>query len=275
MINRQPSPSCQRQIQLLFDRLQQNEISTQEYESQLQRIEEEEGQIQAQIEAMSTRQSIRRYELDLIEQRKQQQENQERKAREAEQRELQRQKDEKREQEERIQLEEERKREAEQRVKDEEEYQRRHFTHSMLDYRDIEVQTDLDETQRNANRNRRRSNICQIIIIVASLTATTIVNLGDIPRWTVSGLTLIVSVVSGFVLWFKFKEKGINSQQTVDAVKYQRNLYLRRIKDYKDKTDEEAYTLFAERVEDIKHERDKRQLVLEQTPDKHIASEGK
>ena len=107
-----------------------------------------------------------------------------------------------------------------------------------------------------------------MIIILVSTVAAGIVNIENVPRLAISILTIIVAIVNGIVWIFKFKDKSANSQQTADAIEYERNLYRLGIKDYAGKSPQEAYTLFAEHVEDLRNEQNKRQQLLEQNSDK-------
>lgn len=83
-------------------------------------------------------------------------------------------------------------------------------------------------------------------------------------------MTITVAVVNGIVWIFKFKERSINSQQTADAIEYERNLYRLGIKDYANKATEplKAGQLLATRVDDLRNEQNKRQQLLEQNPGK-------
>ena len=84
----------------------------------------------------------------------------------------------------------------------------------------------------------------------------------------------LVAIVNGIVWIFKFKEKSINSQQTADAVEYERNLYRLGIGDYAGKTPQEAHVIFATHVEDLRNEQNKRQQLLEQNSDKSTQTSG-
>lgn len=143
-------------------------------------------------------------------------------------------------------------------------------------YVNKEIPATLKEMRKSAKNNRGWSSLFQLVIIVVSTVAAGIVNIPDVPRLVISIMTITVAIVNGVVWIFKFKERSINSQQTADAIEYERNLYRLGIKDYADKAKDplKAGQLLAGRIEDLKNEQNKRQQLLEQTPGKSPETTG-
>lgn len=67
------------------------------------------------------------------------------------------------------------------------------------------------------------------------------------------------------VTLFRPRERSYNLQQTADAIQFEISCADRRIYDYKEMKDREAYTRLAEQAEKIRNEQRKRQQQLEQS----------
>ena len=82
-------------------------------------------------------------------------------------------------------------------------------------YDDIRILRD------ESSRYRRVNNILQAILIVGSLAATgASAIIGQYPsiRWVTLGITFTVGMASGFMGYFKYKERSFYLQQTADAI---------------------------------------------------------
>lgn len=137
-------------------------------------------------------------------------------------------------------------------------------------YRDS-AYDDIRELRSESARYRRVNNILQAILIVGSLAATgTSAVVGEFPevRWVTLGLTFTVGMASGFMGYFKYKERSFYLQQTADAIESEceaLDVGVDRYKESKDKNDEEKMlALFADKVHRLKVEQQKRQQSLEQ-----------
>jgi hypothetical protein len=137
-------------------------------------------------------------------------------------------------------------------------------------YRDA-AYDDIRELRYESARYRRVNNVLQAILIVGSLAATgTSAVVGEFPevRWVTLGLTFTVGMASGFMGYFKYKERSFYLQQTADAIESEceaLDVGVDRYKDAKDKNDEERMlALFADKVHRLKVEQQKRQQSLEQ-----------
>ena len=137
-------------------------------------------------------------------------------------------------------------------------------------YRDAAYE-DIRELRNESARYRRVNNILQAILIVGSLAATgTAAVVGEFPevRWVTLGLTFTVGMASGFMGYFKYKERSFYLQQTADAIESEceaLDVGVDRYKESKDKGDEEKMlALFADKVHRLKVEQQKRQQSLEQ-----------
>jgi hypothetical protein len=107
----------------------------------------------------------------------------------------------------------------------------------------------------------------QGVLIIGSLAATGASAVtGEIPdvRWATLGITFVVGISSGFMGYFKFKEKSFYLQQTADAIEMEWEAVEVGIGQYKDKTDPERLEKLAEEGHRLKSEQKKRQQSLEQ-----------
>jgi hypothetical protein len=137
-------------------------------------------------------------------------------------------------------------------------------------YRD-DAYSDIRDLRSEASRYRRVNNILQAILIVGSLAATgAAAIIGQIPsvRWVTLGITFIVGISSGFMGYFKYKERSFYLQQTADAIETEWEAAEVGVARYKDaKGEPERLALFVDEVHRLKAEQKKRQQSLEQPPE--------
>lgn len=291
MNNSHLSPSYQQQSQLLFERYQREEISLQEYEVQKKQLADQEIQSTAQNQIVQARLAIQEFETEQLSAWNQRQKEQKEKKARTEEKEQERlfnqaESERLRLEAEKLALEaqvytakaellrqENQQRTTEAKIKLDEQARQEKMNDQ---YVNKEIPATLQEMRKSAKRNRSWSSFFQLIIITVSTIAAGIVNIPNVPRLVISIMTITVAIVNGIVWIFKFKERSINSQQTADAIEYERNLYRLGIKDYADKTKDplKAGQLLAERIEDLKNEQNKRQQLLEQTPGKPTETVG-
>jgi hypothetical protein len=137
-------------------------------------------------------------------------------------------------------------------------------------YRD-DAYADIRTLRDDGARYRRVNNILQAILIVGSLAATgTSAIVGEIPsvRWATLGITFVVGLSSGFMGYFKYKERSFYLQQTADAIETEWEAVEVGVGRYKDTDDEEKrLAMFVDEVHRLKSEQKKRQQSLEQPPE--------
>lgn len=142
-------------------------------------------------------------------------------------------------------------------------------------YRD-DAYSDVAKLRGEGDGYRRVNNMLQGVLIIGSLAATGASAVtGEIPdvRWATLGITFVVGISSGFMGYFKFKEKSFYLQQTADAIEMEWEAVEVGIGQYKDKTDPERLEKFAEEVHRLKSEQKKRQQSLEQPQEPRTAKE--
>lgn len=130
-----------------------------------------------------------------------------------------------------------------------------------------EIPDVIQQLRDEAKRNRRIHNRFQSVIIVgsvaASATATASVSISQ-ARWLTVGVTAAVGLSAGFTGYFKYHERSYSSRLAADSIEREYEAVELRIGRYAKKSEEDAYTLFAEVVERIRDEHDKRQQQLDQ-----------
>ncbi|NKY99148.1 DUF4231 domain-containing protein [Nocardiopsis dassonvillei subsp. albirubida] len=124
---------------------------------------------------------------------------------------------------------------------------------------------------------RRVHNFLQGMVIVGSLAATgmagLVVQVVEL-RWVILAVTFVVGVSSGFMGYFKYKERSFYLQQTADSIESEWEaveIGVGRYKHIKKETDQLAE--FVAEVHRLKSEQKKRQQNLEQPPEARSASE--
>ena len=125
----------------------------------------------------------------------------------------------------------------------------------------------ISQFREEANRNRRTHNRFQTIIIVGSVFASAITTASvsySQTRWAAVVVTALVGLAAGFTGYFKYHERSFNLQQTADAVEREYEAVELRVGRYANKTVDEAYSIFADTVERLRDEQNKRQQQLDQ-----------
>jgi len=129
---------------------------------------------------------------------------------------------------------------------------------------------EIDKLRGKSNGYRSVNNLLQGVLIVGSLAATGVSGLAikiDDIRWATMGLTFLVGMSSGFMGYFKYKERSFYLQQTADAIEQEWEAVEVGIGRYKALPEEQALAEFVEEVHRLKSEQRKRQQNLEQPPD--------
>jgi hypothetical protein len=85
--------------------------------------------------------------------------------------------------------------------------------------------------------------------------------------WFTVAVSLVVGISAGFTGYFKYRERSFNLQQTADAIERQYHMVELRVGRHRGKTETDAYSDFANEVEWLREEQNKRQQQLEQPPD--------
>jgi hypothetical protein len=131
--------------------------------------------------------------------------------------------------------------------------------------------SDIDKFRTESTYYRSWNNILQGILIIGSLAATGLAALTSaVPdiRWGTLGVTFIVGIASGFMGYFKYKERSFYLQQTADAIESEWEAVEVGIGRYKGfDTEDERLAEFVEEVHRLKSEQKKRQQNLEQPPE--------
>jgi len=132
-------------------------------------------------------------------------------------------------------------------------------------YDDIRILRD------ESSRYRRVNNILQAVLIVGSLAATgASAVIGQYPsvRWVTLGITFTVGMASGFMGYFKYKERSFYLQQTGDAIESEWEALEAGVGRYKDtngpEAEEKMLALFSDKIHRLKSEQKKRQQSLDQ-----------
>lgn len=137
--------------------------------------------------------------------------------------------------------------------------------------------SDIDQLRSASQGYRRINNILQGFLIIGSLAATGTAGLAaEIPvlRWVTLALTFLVGISSGFMGYFKYKERSFYLQQTADAIEQEWEAVEVGVGRYKRiDSEEERLAEFVEEVHRLKAEQMKRQQNLEQMSETRDQSE--
>ncbi|GAB3724589.1 SLATT domain-containing protein [Nocardiopsis nanhaiensis] len=137
--------------------------------------------------------------------------------------------------------------------------------------------SDIDQLRTESRWYRRVNNLLQGVVIVGSLAATGVAGLaGQILefRWVVMGVTFSVGVASGFMGYYKYKERSFYLQQTADAIESEWEAVEIGVGRYKHiEREEDRLEEFVAEVHRLKSEQKKRQQNLEQPPEARAVSE--
>ncbi|WP_245775739.1 SLATT domain-containing protein [Saccharopolyspora flava] len=140
-----------------------------------------------------------------------------------------------------------------------------------------EAYHDIDQLRSESKGYRRTNNILQGVIIIGSLgaTATSGVAVDAVTlRWVTVGITFAVGISSGFMGYFKYKERSFYLQQTADAIEQEWEAVEIGVGRYKRcESEDEALAEFVEEVHRLKAEQKKRQQNLEQPPEARDAGD--
>ncbi|MFF4623844.1 DUF4231 domain-containing protein [Nonomuraea jabiensis] len=139
----------------------------------------------------------------------------------------------------------------------------------------ISVLDDIEDLERRAKRNRRTANFFQWIIITGSVAATSLTGIAATDtnvqagiRWAAAVISALVSIAAGATGFFKFRERSFGQQQTADAIKRHYKAVELRIGDYEEGDEQAVLSRFAQHVEALKDEQRKRELQLEDSPER-------
>jgi len=137
--------------------------------------------------------------------------------------------------------------------------------------------TDIDKFRAESARYRSVNNALQGVLIIGSLAATGSAALtAEVPdiRWATIGITFLVGIASGFIGYFKYKERSFYLQQTADAIESEWEAVEVGVGRYKTIEDEgKRLAEFVEEVHRLKSEQKKRQQNLEQPPESRSSQE--
>jgi hypothetical protein len=141
-----------------------------------------------------------------------------------------------------------------------------------ISYKD-DAYNDIDKFRTESTRYRRVNNMLQAVLIIGSLAATgTAALTASVPdiRWATIGMTFVVGIASGFMGYFKYKERSFYLQQTADAIESEWEAVEVGIGRYENFADEEQRLAeFVAEVHRLKSEQKKRQQNLEQPELRH------
>jgi Protein of unknown function (DUF4231) len=145
-----------------------------------------------------------------------------------------------------------------------------------LAYRE-DAHADIDNFRSESRGYRRVNNFLQGIVIVGALAATAASGVawafGNV-RWVTLGLTFAVGISSGFMGYFKYKERSFYLQQTADNIESEWEAFDVGVGRYKRiSNEEEALAEFVDEVHRLRTEQMKREQNLEQPPETRTRNE--
>lgn len=129
---------------------------------------------------------------------------------------------------------------------------------------------DIRTLRGESARYRNVNNALQAVLIVGSLAATgASAIIGQYPsiRWVTLGITFTVGMASGFMGYFKYKERSFYLQQTADSIESEWEALeagVGRYKDSNEGNEEEMLALFSDKIHRLKSEQKQRQQSLDQ-----------
>lgn len=134
-------------------------------------------------------------------------------------------------------------------------------------YREDSI-TVMEEYRSIAKKYKRWHDWFQTISIIGSVTTSAIATASvyfAVFRIMTIAISLIVGIATGINGYYKFRERSFNLQQASDLIEREYHSVALRVGKYADcRTEAEAYHLFAQQVESIRDEQNKRQQQLEQ-----------
>ena len=125
----------------------------------------------------------------------------------------------------------------------------------------------IQQYRDEANRYRKVHNRLQSVIIVGSVLTSAITTASvsyEQVRWFAVAISAIVGLAAGFTGYFKYRERSFNLQQTADAIEREYESVELRVGRYANQGEAIAYMTFANTVENLRDEQNKRQQQLDQ-----------
>ncbi|MWK35830.1 DUF4231 domain-containing protein [Actinomadura sp. J1-007] len=136
---------------------------------------------------------------------------------------------------------------------------------------------DIDQLRQESNSYRRINNCLQGLLIIGSFAATAIAGVATshaVLRWATPAVTFLVGISSGFMGYFKYKERSFYLQQTADSIEQEWEAVEIGVGRYKNIADEnERLEEFVAEVHRLKSEQKKRQQNLEQPAEERQVNE--
>jgi hypothetical protein len=142
-----------------------------------------------------------------------------------------------------------------------------------------DASNDVELFRADSRGYRRTNNVLQGIVIIGSLAATgTAGATTAFPslRYATLGIAFTVGIASGFMGYFKYKERSFYLQQTADAIESESEAFevgVGRYKRYTEDEEEKALAEFVDELHRLKGEQMKRQQNLEQPPEHRSSGE--
>ncbi len=124
--------------------------------------------------------------------------------------------------------------------------------------------------RKQADQYRRWFTVIQIVVILLSAIITSLSG-GWLDRylavpWIIPVFSALISIFTSLTLFFKWREKGTNLQQTADNMDWEHMACTLSIGAYEGIANkEDRLTMFAKRAEALRKEQQQRQLQLEQS----------
>jgi hypothetical protein len=137
---------------------------------------------------------------------------------------------------------------------------------------------DIQRFRQEGNSYRRISNTLQAILIVGSFVTTGTAGVGLFEhafQWGTVATSFAVGIASGFLGYFKYRERTAYLQQTADAIESELEAFelgIGRYKNYTKEQEEKALGDFVEEVYRLKSEQKKRQQNLDQPAEEKTQS---
>jgi len=124
--------------------------------------------------------------------------------------------------------------------------------------------------RKQADQYRWRFTVIQIIVILLSAMITSLsggwLDKYLVVPWIIPVFSALISIFTSLTLFFKWREKGTNLQQTADSMDWELMACTLGVGVYEGVTSkEDRLTLFAKRTEALRKEQQQRQLQLEQS----------
>ncbi len=134
----------------------------------------------------------------------------------------------------------------------------------------------LDGYKNDARRHRSRHDWMQIAVIVGSALATSTTgatiftgttNISITLKIIAALFSLMVTIASGSMAYFKYKERSNDTQKAADTIEDDYNALKLGTGIYKGKSIEDSLSIFAENTNNTVSEHKKKQKLLDQPPD--------